>query len=163
MGQTNKSSVENFTSTKLQINKNLEALGLLLRASEQRSDRSQSDSILKNWLDASGSSVIRTLSKVWEDDAPELLGWLLMRLLARSHLFRAEIPAAAESAALGVAHLLPVLLRRELSHTCIPDSCSNFISSKLILSVLFGARKRPESRPHLSSPFRAIPALAFRV
>ena len=56
---------------------------------------------------AEGASMIRTLSKCcWEGEVPSELGRFFVQQLRRS-----DEPAMAESAALAVAHLLPVLLQ----------------------------------------------------
>lgn len=64
-----------------------------------------------SWLDTEGASLIGTLRKAWGDEAPRHLGGFLLELLERGQRLGLESPAAAESCALGVAHLLPVLLR----------------------------------------------------
>lgn len=66
------------------------------------------------WLDAEGASLICTLRKAWGDDAPWSLGFLLEAIVVRGMKDGRDLPAAAESAALGTAHLLPALLRCDL-------------------------------------------------
>ena len=63
-----------------------------------------------DWLDAEGGSLIGTLRKAWGNDAPEPLAWILSQLVGRIFTTEGD-PAAAETAALAVAHLLPVVLR----------------------------------------------------
>lgn len=65
----------------------------------------------RSWLDAEGISLIGTLGKAWEDDAPRTLGRLLKLLVVRGQHTGRQNPGAAKSCALGVAHLLPAMLR----------------------------------------------------
>lgn len=62
------------------------------------------------WLDIEGASLIRTLAKT-RPDAPQKLMCILGALVEWGSMRGAEHPAAAESWALGIAHLLPVILR----------------------------------------------------
>lgn len=63
------------------------------------------------WLDAEGASLIGTLHKTVGDEQPLILGRLLINLVQRACNDRVTDPAAANTAALGVAHLLPGLVR----------------------------------------------------
>ena len=69
------------------------------------------DSTAPRWPDAEGGSFICTLGKAWGDDAPAALDDLLTMLVDRSHHLGRQNAATSESAALGVAHLLPTALR----------------------------------------------------
>lgn len=63
------------------------------------------------WLDAEGASLIGTLRKAWlGTPPPPLLATFISRLLERGIVLGAEDAAAVQSCALGVAHLLPVVL-----------------------------------------------------
>ena len=68
-----------------------------------------------SWLDAEGRSLIGTLRKAWGDDAPGHLAAVLQTILVRwlhlEALGGTQLPAATETCALAVAHLLPVLQR----------------------------------------------------
>ena len=74
---------------------------------------------LYDWLDAPGASLIVTLRKAWETSMPQkimaqrVLGFLSMLTgRARGHgVQRPPPPAAFDSAALAIAHLLPLMLR----------------------------------------------------
>ena len=61
-----------------------------------------------SWLDAEGASLIGTMRKFWSREAPSLWANTLLLLFERGR--DGEDPAVAESRALGIAHLLPVLL-----------------------------------------------------
>ena len=63
------------------------------------------------WLDRPGASLIKTLRKVWGDEAPKLLARLCLLLIVRGQICEEESSAAAQSAALAVEHLLPMLFR----------------------------------------------------
>lgn len=76
----------------------------------------QTSSLIDNpssrWMDAEGASLLATLRKAYADDAPIELEFLLGHVVRRSEeVGFATRAAAAESAALAVAHLLPALLR----------------------------------------------------
>lgn len=69
------------------------------------------------WLDAEGGSFIATLRKAWTDDAPHSLVALLILLVVRVEVGglgpepSEKDAASIETAALAVAHLLPVMVR----------------------------------------------------
>ena len=73
------------------------------------------DGELTSWLDAEGGSLIGTLRKAWGDDAFSGLADVLRIIVVRWHRLKAlggiQLPAATETCALAVAHLLPVLQR----------------------------------------------------
>ena len=69
------------------------------------------------WLDAEGSSLIRTLGKVWGGNAPYELSRLLERLVLRhfnSMSGSGAGSAASETCSLAVAFILPALLKYAL-------------------------------------------------
>ena len=57
-----------------------------------------------------GASLIRTMGKVWSDQAPPAVGFFLIHL-GQGH-GRVESATVRETSALAVAHLLPAFLRR---------------------------------------------------
>ena len=66
------------------------------------------------WLDAEGSSLIRTLGKAWGGDAPFILARLFEGLVLRHFKPTAgsEVrPAASQTCSLAVAYILPTLLK----------------------------------------------------
>ena len=76
---------------------------------------SANEDTLATWLDAEGASLIGTLRKAYGNEAHLGLLQLIDQLVERAEELGAGHPAAAETRALGVAHLLPVVLRRALS------------------------------------------------
>ena len=86
-----------------------------------------SEDPLSGWLDAEGASLIGTLRKAYGNQAPLSLVQLLARLVERAEVLGAGHPAAAETRALCVAHLLPAVLRCALSLR----SCRKVVSTRV--------------------------------
>lgn len=61
-------------------------------------------------LDAEGRSLLRTMGKAWGEEAPPLLAAVFRALFPNTLSTSGGNPAAAESRALAVAHLLPALI-----------------------------------------------------
>ena len=100
----------------MQVRVRQEALAQLLGASAPPAagDAAAGDA---EWLDAEGSSLIRTLGKAWGGDAPYKLSRLFARLVLRhvnSTSGSEAGSAATETCALAVAYILPALLKYAL-------------------------------------------------
>ena len=77
---------------------------------------------LSPWLHAEGASVIRTLGKAWGEGAPSALLFLFTEQIMRGLETVAEDPAAAESCALWIVHVLPTVIKCGLTpHVCVSD------------------------------------------
>ena len=77
------------------------------------------------WLDAEGSSLIRTLGKAWGEDAPFRLASLFEVLVLRhvSPTMDSEAgSAASQTCPLAVAYILPTLLRYALLFSLVSPS-----------------------------------------
>ena len=85
---------------------------LILSASQ-----TSSPNLRCSWLDAEGASVVATLPKTQIVQEPDALTQLLELLGVRGK--DSEDHAAAESCALAVVHLLPVLLRPFYIKICV--------------------------------------------
>lgn len=105
-----------------------QVLGLLLGGTVHRGgldagESSVAGTLSSSWLDAEGASLIRTLCKSWGEEAQPAMVQILRLLIARGELTEAADLSSAESAstaenvsaamscALGVAHLLPAIVK----------------------------------------------------
>lgn len=85
------------------------------------------------WLEMEGASLIGTLCKVWGEDALFQLTYIVTTLMEQAEQ-RPSVTAAAESFALGVAHLLPAIRLLSAIHpysptptrvTALPHTCQH--------------------------------------
>ena len=101
----------------MQVRVRQEALAQLLGASAPPAAGDAAAAGSAQWLDAEGSSLIRTLGKAWGGDAPYKLSRLFARLVLRhvnSTSGSEAGSAATETCALAVAYILPALLKYAL-------------------------------------------------
>ena len=105
------------------------------------------DDPLSGWLDAEGASMIGTLRKASGNQAPLSLVQLLARLVEQAEVLGAGHPAAAETCALCVAHLLPAVLRCALS-LCLSNrslvSSLRLMSHEVHTFAFYGCRSSPD-------------------
>lgn len=99
------------------------------------------------WLNAEGASLIGTLRKAWCDDAPRNLAMLYVIIVQRQ--LQTEAPAADDSCALAVAHLLPALLKCASHSHC---SGSAFVSQPQKLRHKIG-----------TAPIKGLPSSQVRM
>lgn len=86
--------------------------------------------------------MIGTLRKAWGDEAPCSLGYLLLIIFMRGYRTQPHSSAAAESAALGAAHLLPALLRCGPTFIILPFCRA--VLMYLAFNALSGRHASPE-------------------
>ena len=99
---------EPFWSSFSQVQVDSFVLHLVTRTSWKIEDKAS------RWVDAEGASLIGTLRKSFGNQAPLSLLQLLGKMVERADVLGAGHPAATETRALCVAHLLPAVLRRAI-------------------------------------------------